>query len=168
MPGGIGFIFALRFHSKIFFMIKLFFLSLISVTYTVNVASKNNADDIMGRWINTENNLEVEIYKTGQEYRGKVIWIDDSDDKNRPMNGRCDWKNPDEALRKQKIIGLVVMYGLIYNEQHNNWQGGRIYDPSSGKDWNAKASITRDGYLKVRGYWDFELLGKDLLFKKGL
>ncbi|MDQ6844244.1 MAG: DUF2147 domain-containing protein [Bacteroidota bacterium] len=149
-------------------MIKLFFLSLISVTYTVNVASKNNADDIMGRWINTENNLEVEIYKTGQEYRGKVIWIDDSDDKNRPMNGRCDWKNPDEALRKQKIIGLVVMYGLIYNEQHNNWQGGRIYDPSSGKDWNAKASITRDGYLKVRGYWDFELLGKDLLFKKGL
>ena len=69
-------------------MIKLFFLSLISVTYAVNEVSKNNADDIIGRWMSTENNLEVEIYKSGKEYRGKVIWIDDSDDKNRPMNIR--------------------------------------------------------------------------------
>ncbi len=149
-------------------MIKLFFLSLISITYAVNEVPKNNADDIIGRWISTENNLEVEIYKSGKEYRGKVIWIDDSDDKNRPMNIRCDWKNPDETLRKRKIIGLVVMRGLTYNEEHNNWQGGRIYDPSSGKDWSAKACIIKNGYLKVRGYWDFELLGKDLLFKKVL
>jgi len=147
-------------------MIKLFFLSLITITNAINEVSQNNADDITGRWMSSDNKLEVEVYKTGKEYKGKVVWIDDSDDKNRPMNVRCDWKNPDEALRSRKIIGLVVMYGLVYNEEHHNWQGGKIYDPSSGKDWNAKACITKEGYLKVRGYWSFDLLGKDILFRK--
>lgn len=131
-----------------------------------NIANKNT-DAIIGKWMNTEdNNLEVEVYKSGNEYKAKIIWFDDTDDKARPMAERCDTKNPDKTLRTRKIIGLEVMHGLVYNEDDDEWQDGRIYDASTGKEWNAKAWINKDGYLKVRGYWHLEFLGQNMCFKK--
>lgn len=147
-------------------MIKLFFLSVVMITVVQKSFSQNNPDQIIGSWMSAENNLEVEIFKAGDNYKARVDWFDDSDDKSRPMNTRCDFRNPDETLRKRKIIGLVVMNGLIYNEENNDWEQGKIYDPHSGKDWNAKVCFTKNGLLKVRGYWSFQLLGKDLLFRK--
>jgi uncharacterized protein (DUF2147 family) len=128
--------------------------------------TQSNSDAIIGRWMSLENNLEVEIFKTANVYNARVIWIDDSDDKSRPMNVRCDKNNPNEKLRKRKIIGLVVMYGLTYDPEQNEWNNGKIYDPASGKEWNAKAWLTKDGVLKVRGYWNFEFIGKWISFKK--
>lgn len=136
------------------------------ITVVKKTFSQNNPDQIIGYWMSTENNLEVQIFKEGDNYNAKVIWIDDRDDKNRPMNMRTDFRNPDESLRNRKIIGLVVMNGLIYNNDNNDWEEGKIYDPHNGKDWNAKAFVTKGGLLKVRGYWGFQLLGKDLLFRK--
>jgi len=126
-----------------------------------------NSDKIVGEWMSTEdNNLKVEVYKTGNEYRAKIVWFDDSDDKSRPMAERCDTKNPDKTLRTRKIIGLQVMQGLVYNADDDEWQGGQIYDASSGKQWNAKAWLTTDGCLKVRGYWHLEFMGQNMCFKK--
>lgn len=147
-------------------MKQFIFLSILTVVIVLDANSQKNPDQIIGRWMSTENNLEVEIFKVGDNYNAKVVWIDDSDDKSSPMNTRCDFRNPDETLRKRKIIGLVVMNGLIYNEENNDWEQGKIYDPHNGKDWNAKASFTKEGLLKVRGFWGFQMLGKDILFRK--
>lgn len=122
-------------------------------------------DSIIGRWIASEDkNLIVQVYKTGSEYKAVVSWFDDSDDKSHPMNTRYDTKNPDKALRTRKLIGLPVLRGLTYNEREAEWQDGHIYDPSSGKEYNAKAWLTDDGILKVRGYWRFEVLGRNMCF----
>lgn len=126
----------------------------------------SNADAITGKWMNTDKNLEVEVYKAGNEYNGRVIWFDDTDDKSSPMNERRDTKNPDKSLRSRKIIGLVVMTGLVYNNDDDEWQDGRIYDSSSGKDWNAKAWINDEGILKVRGYWHFSIFGENISFNR--
>ena len=147
-------------------MVKLFFISLLTITRVLNAISQNEPDAITGRWMSAENNLEVEIFKSGTRYDARVIWIDDSNDKSRPMNVRCDIMNPNEGLRSRKIIGLEVMYGLVYNAGQKEWMNGKIYDPESGKEWNAKAWLNKEGYLKVRGYWGFEFVGKCLLFKK--
>jgi uncharacterized protein (DUF2147 family) len=149
-------------------MIKIFFLSFLTVVAVLKAVAQGNADDITGRWMSAENNMEIEIFKVNTEYKAKVVWIDDSNDRSRPMNTRTDWKNPDETLRKRKIIGLVVMCDLVYNKENNDWEDGHIYDPNSGKDWKAKAWITKDGHLKIRGYWDLQVFGKDILFKKVL
>ena len=149
-------------------MKKFLFSPFLVITLIVSAAAQYNSDGITGRWMSMENNLEVEIYKTGNEFKARVVWFDDSDDKSRPMNGRCDRKNPNEALRNRKLIGLEVMHGLMYKADDNEWQNGRIYDASSGKDWNAKAWLTNDGLLKVRGFWHFEFLGQNMCFKKAL
>lgn len=137
--------------------------------YSFKNTASNATDAILGKWMNSEdNNLEVEVYKSGNEYKAKIIWFDDTDDKTRPMAVRCDTKNPDKTLRTRKIIGLEVMHGLVYNEDDDEWEDGRIYDASTGKEWNAKAWINKDGSLKVRGYWHLEFLGQNMCFKKNL
>ena len=125
-----------------------------------------NSDAIIGKWMSEENNLEVEVFKSGNEYNAKVIWFDDSDDKSNPMMVRCDIKNPDKRLATRKIIGTQVMQGLHYYPGESEWMDGTIYDCSSGKYYNAKAWINKDGLLKVRGYWHFSLFGQTMNFKK--
>ena len=147
-------------------MKKFLFSPLLIITLAVTAAAQHSSDDIIGRWMSSENNLEVEVFKTGDEYKARVIWFDASDDISRPMNVRFDRKNPNEALRSRKILGMEVLNGLVYNADDDEWREGRIYDPNSGKDWNAKAWLTKDGYLQVRGFWHFEFLGQNMCFKK--
>lgn len=133
---------------------------------TTATAAQPNCSSITGKWMSTEDNLMVEVYQVNNEYRARVIWFDDTDDKSRPYTSRLDSKNPDKSLQCKKILGMEVMHGLIYDATDEEWNGGRIYDPSSGKDWNAKAWLDKDGNLKVRGFWHFEWLGQNISFKK--
>jgi uncharacterized protein (DUF2147 family) len=125
-----------------------------------------DADNITGLWMNTDNNLEVEIFKYGCEYKARVVWFDGSDDKNIQLALRCDVKNPDEQLRARKVIGMEVMHGLVYSPDNDDWEDGSIYDASSGRTWNANALLTPNGELKVRGYWHFQLIGRNIFFKR--
>ena len=128
--------------------------------------STQNADAIIGNWLSEDKNLKVEIFKCGNEYKGRVVWFDDTDDKTRPMVERLDKSNPDKTMRNKKILGSEVMHGLIYNKDDEEWQGGRIYDCTTGKDWNAKAWLNKEGILKVRGYWHVSFFGQNMSFKK--
>ena len=144
---------------------KILLSSIIFFTVSLKAFAQINTDAIIGKWIAEDKNLVVEIFKVGNEFKCSVVWFDDRDDKNNSMNERCDKKNPNKILRSRKIIGLNVVRGLMYNALAEEWQGGRIYDSSTGKEWNAKAWL-KDGILKVRGFWHFEFLGETMKFKK--
>lgn len=144
-------------------------LGIISLVFLATVTTAQTKEDaITGKWMSAEGNLMVQVYKSGNEFKAKVLWFDDTDDKSRPYYTRYDTKNPDNSLRSKKILGMEVMHGLVYNASDEEWQDGRIYDASSGKDWNAKAWLTKEGCLKVRGFWHFEFLGQTMCFKKVL
>lgn len=144
---------------KYFFLICLF-----TSNFTAGVQQK--ADAITGKWMSTENNLEVEVFRQNAEYKARLLWFDDSDDKTKPMASRLDEKNHDKTLRSRKLLGIEVLHGLQYNKDDDEWQGGIIYDSSSGKNWDAKAWINTEGVLKVRGYWNIPLLGETMSFKR--
>ena len=169
MPEGTEFILALHFHfDKIIFMKSLILVSIISITAVFKTIAQNNSDVIVGRWLSADKTIEVEIYKCGNEYNGKIIWLDDSNDKSRSMNTRIDKHNPNPDLRTRKLIGLVVLDHLVYNKEQKDWEGGKIYNPHAGKQLDAKAWLTNNGYLEVRDFIGVEFLGKDLRFKKAL
>lgn len=144
---------------------------LISILFTWIVAvpglsSPLKEEAILGKWMSSENNLEVEIYRANNEFKARIIWFDDSDNPSEPARSRLDIKNPDKTLRTRKLIGMEVLTGLTFNSKDEEWQNGHIYDCSSGKKWNAKLWLTKEGTLKVRGYWHFEFLGENMSFKK--
>lgn len=145
---------------------KILFTLLMGAILQCSCDAQNNEDAILGKWMSSENNLAVEVYRQQAAYKARVIWFDDSDNKTKQMNDRVDEKNKDKTLRNRKIIGMEALRDLQYNKDDNEWQHGIIYDSSSGKEWDAKAWINDDGRLKVRGYWHFALFGQNMTFKK--
>lgn len=148
-------------------LIKIIFLNcIIASTGPLYCNAQSYEDAIIGKWMSAENNLAVEVYKQNNDFKARVIWFDDTDDKTKPMNERLDEKNHDKVLRTRKIIGMEALRNLQYNKDDGEWQHGIIYDSSSGKEWDAKAWITNAGLLKVRGYWHFAIFGQNMTFKK--
>jgi len=131
-----------------------------------NLNFQSRSDAILGKWINIQGNLEVEVYKQGNDLKAKLLWFDDSDDKSKPINVRTDEKNPDKRLRSRKLIGIDVLRNLKYYPGENEWDNGKIYDSSSGKEWSSEAWITKDGLLKVKGYWVFKFLSQTETFRR--
>lgn len=122
-------------------------------------------DEIIGKWMTLEKNLEVEVYKQGDNFRAKIIWFK-VEDKTRPMNTRMDEKNPNPKLRTQKWLGMEVLRNLKYDAQNNKWEHGIIYDAKHGREWDSIAWINDAGLLKVKGYWIFKWISQTLIFEK--
>lgn len=59
-----------------------------------------------------------------------------------------DIHNPDPALRARPLIGITLLWDL-HPAGEGRWEGGKIYDPRSGKAIDARARLTDDGALKV-------------------
>ncbi|OCX51798.1 hypothetical protein BEL04_17450 [Mucilaginibacter sp. PPCGB 2223] len=123
-------------------------------------------DRICGKWMSVEKNLAVQVYKEGEDFRAKIIWFNDSDDKSRPMQTRMDTSNPNKALRARKILGMSILDKLVYKPKTNSWERGIIYDAVHGRYWDSWAYITPEGLLKVTGYWHFKFIGKTLSFTR--
>jgi uncharacterized protein (DUF2147 family) len=118
---------------------------------------------ILGKWMNAEKDLKVEVYKQNGQYRAKVIWFDCI--KGTTMTDYFDKKNPDKALRTRPWLGLEVLNALNYNGG-TEWNNGNIYDPNSGYTFRSVCRLTNPNTLKVRGYWMYEWIGKSLIFNR--
>lgn len=130
-----------------------------------------NPDDILGTWLNEEGTGKVEIFKKGDEYFGKLIWLKepnytqkDVDDNEHPLVRlgipKVDFKNPDESKQSNPLMGLLLLRNFKYDIDNEEWSGGRIYDPKNGKDYKCYMQLVETNKLKVRGYIGFSLLGR--------
>lgn len=128
--------------------------------------AQSRADALLGKWLSTDKNVAVEIFKKDGDYRAKVLWFDDTLGSGKPLHQRHDTENPDPQLRKRKILGMNILEGLQYNSKMHSWENGKIYDASSGRYWDSAASITANGLLKVRGFWKYKWIGKSMTFTK--
>jgi uncharacterized protein (DUF2147 family) len=131
-----------------------------------NYESTVSADAILGKWISTEKNLIVDVYKENNVYKSKIVWFDASDDLSKPMKSRVDYKNPDQNLRDHKLVGLEILNGLKYNLNSNRWENGTVYDPNTGKFWSAVIFFDQEKKLAVKGFWKFEFISKTMHFER--
>jgi len=123
-----------------------------------------NSDQICGKWMSAEKNLEVQVYKTGKDFKAKIVWF-----KGEPGNPMQNWRdvhNPNPKLRSRKVLGMEVLNGLEYDADDNSWEDGTVYDSKHGHTWNAAAYIDKKGILHVRGYWHLKILGRTLIFRR--
>ena len=122
-----------------------------------NLHSQNEADDITGIWLTGGNEpAKIQIYKLGEKFYGKIIWL-----KNPIKNGRqkVDSNNPDKAKQSNPIIGLVILTGFKFDGD-DEWRGGDIYDPESGKTYSSYMYLKDRNTLKVRGYIGLSVFGR--------
>ena len=134
----------------------LLFSFLLLATTTAFKPISNPADAVVGIWKNGSGKGHIQIYRQGDKYYGKIIWLrDGKDDKG---NLKLDRKNSNVAKRTQPIVGLVMMKDFMYAD--GEWNGGRIYNPSDGKEYKAYLKMKDHNTLSVRGYVGFSWVGK--------
>lgn len=121
-------------------------------------APAKNPDAVVGTWLNGTKKGHVQIYKQGNQYYGKLIWLKEPND---PETGKpkTDNKNTNASLRSRPILGLNLMSGLKYDGD-NVWADGKIYNPEDGKEYNCKMTLKDNNTLDVRGYVGISLIGK--------
>lgn len=123
----------------------------------------NNPDAIVGLWKNGEGTGLVQIYKRGEKYFGRIVWLKEpNDDKGKP---RTDVNNPDEKLRKRPLKGLENLRGFEYQGE-NIWEDGEIYDPKTGNDYSCEMKLVDENTLEVRGYIGVSLFGRTDVWKR--
>ena len=70
-----------------------------------------------------------------------------------------DKKNPDPALRQRELCGLNVIWNLRPTSP-DHWEGGRFYNPDSGKTYDVKMELTASNALEARFYQGASFLGE--------
>ena len=142
------------------------FLMIFFLAASVSTASAPpNPDLLCGKWMSSEKNLVVQVYKDGDVFKAKIIWFKNTDN-SKAMDEWTDKHNPDPALRDRKLIGMSILRDMDYEPKSNSWENGKIYDAKNGREWDASARIDKNGELKVTGYWHFKFIGRTMTFTR--
>ena len=116
------------------------------------------AQDVVGKWKLDDGSAIVEVYKQGDAFNGKIVWLQDPTEPD--GSPAVDTNNPDAKLRSRKLIGLNMLSSL--KKSGAEYTGGSIYDPGNGKTYNCSMKVEGD-VLKVRGSLDKKgLLGRTM------
>lgn len=118
----------------------------------------DNPDAIVGVWKTGEGNAMVRIYKNGEKYQGKVVWLKEPND---PETGKPkqDKNHPDEANRTRPVLGMINIWGFSYKDK-NLWDDGNIYDPKNGSTYSCTIKMINPNTLEVRGYIGVSIIGR--------
>ena len=121
---------------------KIFFLSIFIVSSLLaGVSSYAQSDILPGIWVTEGSKSKVEIFKSGNSYAAKIIWLAEAN--NEEGLPKTDKKNPDPALRSRPIIGLVILSDLKL--ENGVWKGSKIYSPERGEYIDCSLKL-QDGY----------------------
>jgi uncharacterized protein (DUF2147 family) len=119
---------------------------------------------IVGIWQSAANDLRVEMYAHHGQYNGRLVWfLWEGDDP--PMAAQLDTENPNPALRSRSWLGMNIVEQLTYIG-HDEWSGGKVYDPNSGHTFEATVRLIDSDRLVVRGYWKLPVLGRNMQFRR--
>ncbi|MEN6464774.1 MAG: DUF2147 domain-containing protein [Syntrophaceae bacterium] len=144
-------------------------ISLILVLCFCGTAMGAGPDDVMGRWLNQEQDAMIEISRCGNLYCGKIIWLREpnypsSDEKGMAGKTKVDRENPASPLRARPILGLEILKNFRYAGD-NKWEDGSIYDPKNGKTYSCKMTLAGDK-LRIRGYIGISLIGRTTVWSR--
>ncbi len=126
-------------------------LSLLMLFFTMSIASAQTspADAVLGTWLSADKDGKVQIYKQGNKYFGKLVWM---------KTPRKDTENPDAKLRSKDLQGVVLLNNFEYNGK--TWEDGTIYDPKNGKTYSCIIKKKDANTLDIRGYIGISLIGR--------
>ncbi|CAG2141560.1 DUF2147 domain-containing protein [Cupriavidus plantarum] len=98
----------------------------------------------------------IEITEKDGVYSGKLVRsLVESTDTKVKVCDKCT-----DSRKDQPIMGMTLLTGLRKTGD-NDWSGGEILDPETGKLYKCKMSLADDGRkLNVRGFIGISLIGR--------
>lgn len=135
-----------------------YLLNILIFSFILNFSTQAQSD-ILGVWYNASKNSKIEIFKKGNEYFGKIVWLEDplDEDTGKPLK---DKENPDKSMRDNQILGMTILKDFTYDSKNKEYAGGAVYDPENGKKYKAKISLPSKNELDLRGYVGIPAFGR--------
>ncbi|PQB04551.1 DUF2147 domain-containing protein [Aureitalea marina] len=133
-------------------MKKIVLLSLSVLLYATSWSQ-----EVVGQWKTIDDNSGearsiVEIYEDEGLVYGKIVQLLD------PSKAEAVCEQCSGADKDQPVVGLVIIKGL--EADGDEYNGGKILDPESGKLYKCYIALEDTDRLKVRGYIGFSALGR--------
>lgn len=138
-------------------MQKLFFFLLL---ISSGLFAKAQKEPVERTWYNQEKTSKIQVYKgTDGLFYGKLVWL--AEPKDASGNPKTDAKNPEENKRKTPLQNLLILKSFKKSTDNiNQYEGGTVYDPVSGKTYCGKINLSGKE-LKLKGYiCSFSMLGR--------
>jgi len=151
-------------------MNKLIMHVLMSLILLSPIVVYAGADDILGVWDNQEKTAKIELFKCGEKYCGKIVWLKEPNypegsEEGVPGTPKLDNKNPDPDLRKTPRLGLAIIRDFVHAGE-NKWADGKVYDPKNGKTYSGKMTLVSPNQLNMRGFIGISLLGRTAIWTR--
>jgi uncharacterized protein (DUF2147 family) len=136
---------------KMKFMIKMLYVAILFISIQMN------AQSVVGKWKTIDDNTGeaksiVEIYEREGKIYGKIIEISDATKRSKKCD-KCVGADKDKP-----VLGLIIIKGLV--KDGDEYNGGKITDPETGKIYKSYIKLSGKDKLEVRGYIGFSLLGR--------
>lgn len=117
----------------------------------------------IGIWFDNSGKGAVEIAPCGSSLCGKIVWLKEPfNSEGKPLVDRF---NPNPQRRTSTICGLQVLGGLQFMPE-GSWDVGWIYDPKTGKAYDAAVTLTAPDQLKVTGYKGVKLFARSFTWTR--
>ena len=107
------------------------------------VGYAQQADDIIGKY-HLPNGLDVEIYKYGDTFSGKIIALN-----NYPETK--DVKNSNKSKRNDLLLGKEIITKLVFDADEKEWEDGKMYGPEKGMTVNLEVTHYAKGEITIVG-----------------
>ncbi|MDT7831973.1 DUF2147 domain-containing protein [Flavobacteriaceae bacterium S356] len=138
---------------------RTFIVSFIFCFIVVSV----NAQTIFGKWNSFDEETKklesvIEIYKKDGKAYARIFSITDTE-RQGAICTECKGKKKDKP-----ILGMDILSGL--KKKGDEWSGGKILDPKSGKEYKCYIKLLDKNTLKIRGYIGFSMFGRTAIWKR--
>ncbi len=114
-------------------LMRLLFATIMTIAITTNVFAQQAADKIIGRYVNEDNTRKIEVYKEGEYYWGKLVWINESGTK---------VKAGELVLKKIKYTGKDWTGYIYLPAKNKTLDGVFIVDKNNNLHITADAGMT--------------------------
>lgn len=118
---------------------------------------------LMGKWLSEDGDAIINLFEDHGEIFGKIIWLKEPN--NEKGHPKVDDKNPNPTLQRRKVLGLVIMKNFVY-KKGLFWSDGSIYDPKTGKTYDANIELKEKDILSLRGYVGISLIGRSSVWRR--
>lgn len=128
------------------------------------LAQASSPNDIVGVWEAENGNVKFEMFDAGGSYAARMIYgnrLVEADGK----TFKKDTLNPDPNLRNRSLQGIVFLNNLKWDAGERRWEGGSLYDGSSGRTYSGRATLV-NGKLELRGYIGTPLAGQTMVLRR--
>src|SRR6185437_14194179 len=136
----------------------LFLLVVVLPVYLRAEGASSVPDSPVGRWKTIDDKTGqpkaiVEIREANGELEGRIVQLF------HPPVPHPECIKCTGALKDKPVLGMQILWGMRHNG--NEWTGGRVLDPESGKLYRCTMTLEDGGKtLRVRGYVGVSVFGR--------